>query len=560
MKYFSMKNLVKWSKKNRLVLGILVLAFLIRVMGIYFDYPGVRQISDESYHISFIVKALNERSLFPDVILQYPLLLTLLYFPVVILKLILTALVGGFFSVTEIKDFLFTTGMGQLIIITRWFSVLFGTATVYLVYKLVEQINKNKSAAILASLAYAFSLVPVYISHWGKMHSIMVFFLLLALYFVLRFERSEKIRWWFYSCLAASLSISVHYLGISAFIFPLAAWWLHKKEFKIKEVAKGVLYYLGPAMFFYLLNWRGVKWMVRENILNYYAKSEGAGLTEVGILERFYFVFRDSLLVEPVFAILGLLALVFTFKNLFRDKFKRYVLLGLGFNYLVMISIVAAPWHSRWLLPFISLLILLGSGYAVNLVEKIKSKNLKPLIYTALVLPAIMISAKWVWLLNTNTHIEAAKWIKSNIAPNKIVYSFDYKLELPLSISAAEWQVEENKVDSAKLKYIINNGDKFRGYNLYYDFGKNRFAELGGEQTNYVLFSFKKSEEEEEIIRKLNKYYQLKLAQGFKPISCEKRAIAEVGQVVNNPTSWLRIWGLIASGPNIQIYKISEKK
>ena len=139
----------------------------------------------------------------------------------------------------------------------------------------------------------------------------------------------------------------------------------------------------------------------------YYKNSGSASIAPVGNLERFYYAFRDSFLVEPVFMLLSLATVVFYFRKIIVDKYRRYLLFGLLFNYLVMIVVVAAPYHSRWLAVFISLSIILSTGIVYEwLLEKSKIKFMPLAAIIVLIIPNLFFSAKWVYLLVNNTYIE----------------------------------------------------------------------------------------------------------------------------------------------------------
>src|SRR4030043_1211861 len=207
-------------KKNIYIIFILAIGFFIRWYGIYFDYPfGTNNIWDEIYSMVYLLDALEYKNFFITSY-NYPLLLPWMYLPTLIIRLGYIALSHGIFNLNELKEFLIAGGIGQVYIIVRWYSVVFGTATIWLLYKIYSLIFKNKISLYFLSAAYAISLVPVFLSHWGKAHSIMVFFLVLSLYFILQFEKEKNLKYFYWSAIAGACSISIHYIGISAAIFP----------------------------------------------------------------------------------------------------------------------------------------------------------------------------------------------------------------------------------------------------------------------------------------------------------------------------------------------------
>jgi hypothetical protein len=545
-----MKNLIK---SNYILIIILLFAFAVRCYGIYFDFPGTRYIHDETYEISYIVKAMSEATLYPDVILQYSFFLAILYLPFVILKLLYLMIREGLYNMPELKEYMILYGMGELMVITRWVSVMFGTATVYLSF-LIGKFIWNKKTGLLVSAGFAFSFVPVFLSHWGRRHMIMAFFILLTLYFILRFERDKKIKWFYYSNLSASLAIASHYLGINALIFPLAGYLMNRDVIKLKDIINNIFIYIISFTMFYVANWNGFIWMLNANLGGHYGEGSVASLSSIGTVERFYYLFRDLFFVSPIILILGLGALT-RIKEIWQNKLIRYIIFGLGFNYLIMILLVASPHNSRWLIVFSSYLTVIALGFWSNYIfGKIKKPVIIIFLFTLIILPGMIISIKYGYLLNYNTRIEAQAWIENNISREEKIYSFDYIIEVPLSVEAAQWQTEENKVNSAKNKYITSNQDKLSayGYNLFYDFGNERYSGLSGNDVDYVLISYTNLENKEKTIDELAKYYEFEAVTNFTPTNLG----IDAGDNVNNPNNFFTLLKLKKSGPYIVIYKI----
>ena len=66
----------------------------------------------------------------------------------------------------------------------------------------------------------------------------------------------------------------------------------------------------------------------------------------VGRYERFYYVFRDYFNIDPVFTVMFIVMMALSFKFLIKNRYARYILVGWLFNYLLLITIMAAP-HMR---------------------------------------------------------------------------------------------------------------------------------------------------------------------------------------------------------------------
>src|SRR3989338_11306084 len=103
--------------------------------------------------------------------------------------------------------------------------------------------------------------------------------------------------------------------------------------------------------------------MFKEMNTNYYGANSYGGIVPTGAVERFYYVFRDSFMLEPIFVSLFAVLIVFGLKKLIKNKLTRYILAGLAFNYFLMITIIVGPRMTRWFLIFITLSTPLAAGY-----------------------------------------------------------------------------------------------------------------------------------------------------------------------------------------------------
>ena len=130
-------KIMGFLKSNYPIIMILLIAFSFRWYGIYFDYPRTNFIWDETYDMSYLMNLLEEKKLFSDNFTSsYPLLLPILYFPITLLRMIYIALINGLDSASAFKNHVIEYGIGEIYIVSRWYAVFFGTATVLLIYKI----------------------------------------------------------------------------------------------------------------------------------------------------------------------------------------------------------------------------------------------------------------------------------------------------------------------------------------------------------------------------------------------------------------------------------------
>lgn len=574
-------------KNNYIIILIILVAFFVRFYGIYFDYPYRGEyVWDEFYQIKYLLNAIEEKSLFAKSSGD-PVLLAFLYFPILILRVIYISLREGIYNINELKGYLVENGMGQIHIIIRWYSVFFGTATVYLIYRIYKLIFKHKFSYYYSALVYSFSLIPVFLSHWGKTHSAIVFFLILSLFFILKFEKEKKIKYFYWSTIAAACSFSVHIVGLSAIIFPLSGavfnrfyifnqqgGFLKKLKNNIinnKILIKASVLYISIVSFFYLFVIKDyLTWLSKENVFSV-----------IG-MERFYYIFQGSFKVEPVFTLLFFIIIAFNFKKFSKHQYIKYIIIGILFNYLLMATIFVLPMRSRLYLIFITLAAPLAAGYLIDFfnsyIEKIKRKSLGRifvyLIAVLLLTPSILLSTHWLTIAKNNTAVEAASWLQKDINQGELVYTFYNILYAPLTYEAALWHKENNNIkESVKVNFILDHKDNFmdEGLNLRYDFKKYRYRELGGEDTKYIIiyyWSTEKTIESEpgrfkkekayDILENIKKYHNIELVKTFFPTHDEELADMGIMDYLNNPLSWKVLWRLEKSGPFIEIYKLTK--
>jgi len=552
-------KLYDFIKGHYIAATIILLGFFVRWYGIYFDYPGTGYIWDEIYNISHLLEILDKKTIFlswtPS---PYPFFLPFLYIPVLGLRIIYLVLLNGITSLSGIKNYFIMEGMGQLFIVSRWYSVIFGTMTVYLVYRIYSYAFKEKASSYYAALVYSVSLVPVFLSHWGKVHSAMVFFFMLSLLYSLKYEEHKKNKFLYFSVICSAFSVSTHYIGISSVIFPLYAIFKNKKIITTKAATISLGVFTSITAFFYLANYNGVL-RILVDMKRYYDSTGYTSILPIGRWERFYYIIRDYFYLDPVFSIVFLIMLVLLIRAQLKNNFTKYILIGLFFNYLLMISIIAAPKMSRWLLIFVSLSVPLGAG---SLIDFLKEKKINNLVIAAvgglLILPTFFVTWHWLNLLDHNTYMETKKWLENDIGHRAVVYTFDPLVYAAPSYETARHEKEVNyNLVSKKYEYILQNKDAFegKGVRLLNDKRSNRFKELGGPDTKYVIVN------NESVVKEIEKYHAVRPVRIFmqtdEPEHLEKGIS---GDYLNSPENFWDLLTLDKSGPNILIYEIMDNE
>jgi len=554
-------SLIQKVREHYILVSIIVFGFFLRVYGIYFDYPAVEIVTAETWNMSYLLRVL-QGDVFNNV-LQYPALLSFLYIPGVLIKIAYIAVVRGLYGIDTLKAYFIVNGMGDLVVVARWYAVFFGTATIFLIYKIYRIVFKQEPPALYAALVCAVSLMPVLVSHWGKAHSGLIFFLVLSLYCILRFEEEKKLLWFWCSVITAALSFSAHYLGVNAFFIPLWGYVWNRESIKFRTVFKAALAYGAIVAFFYLVNYRGVFYSLYITLISptsYYGSNNYTSIYPIGRWERFYYVIRESFNLEPAFVGLFLGLLVFNIKKFFKDRFVRYIAVFLACNYLFLTLVVASKYMSRYETPFILFSSTLAAAIAMEwLLKKGFGKFALCAIGTLFLIPSLIFTAKWLILIHNDTMVAAREHRSYPAAKGDVIYSTNNLIDVPLSYDAALWQRDMNGVTaSGKINYIISHKEQFQnsGINIFYDRALRR-KELAGPATKYAVVTYWNSDDGVTKVEKIKKEHTLELVQKFYPTDRKDLPLGEIEEgYVNNPLNWRVLMQLRGTGPFVEIYRV----
>jgi 4-amino-4-deoxy-L-arabinose transferase-like glycosyltransferase len=121
-----------------------------------------------------------------------------------------------------------STLFGHSMIAIRIPGAIAGAASVLLLYLIVNRLYKNRVIALLS--AGMLSIASLYINRLAMMDNFMALFLLLTVFFYLKFKDSRQNKWIYLAGIAAGLSFLSKYTGICAILF-LVVQSLFDKEF-----------------------------------------------------------------------------------------------------------------------------------------------------------------------------------------------------------------------------------------------------------------------------------------------------------------------------------------
>jgi len=170
-------------------------------------------------------------------------------------------------------------------------------------------------------------------------------------------------------------------------------------------------------------------------------------------------------------------------------------------------------------------------------------------------LPSLYLTVHWLSLLNHNTYMEVKEWLENDIRHSAVVYTFDPLVYTAPSYETAWYEINKNyNLVSKKFDYIVQNKDSFegKGVMLLNDKRNNRYKELGGEDTEYVIVC------DSSTVHEIEKYHKISLILSFNPIGNNGKKDNIKGDALNSPVDYISIISLDKSGPPLEIYKVLQ--
>ncbi|MEK7791048.1 MAG: glycosyltransferase family 39 protein [Deltaproteobacteria bacterium] len=557
---------------------ILLFGFLIRLAGIEFGLPDVYH-ADEPMMVNHAVSYASWD--FNPHYFKLPPLLSYLLFIIYGIYFAIGCLFGFFGSISEFQE-LFIANPTSFYLLSRFiFGVLFGTASIYLVYSLSVSFFKEKGIALLSSFFLAFSFLHVIHSHYVYHDIPMVFFILLTVRKIYELYKDPKLSHYLWSAFFGGIAAGFKY---NAALLSLSLFLAHVlKEEKISFRALFLdkkLYAAAVVMIFtYFLT----------NPFSIVSFSEFAGelTTQFDAEDRlpFFYHLRYSLaegMGKPllVCSLAGFLIVIFQLGR------AGSVLFSFPLIFYLFCVFVSQP-HERYMLPivpffaisaayFIFWLYLLSTKPRVAECEgsPLKKSSLLYLMAGLVALPTL-IKSLYVdgMLFQSDTRTEAKEWIEKNI-PKEASIALDHTFFLPRLLHSSK-QLEEKwaEADSALQKrrielisrlserktayhlfYLVSQGDMNEAFLFSRPVIKKSWKELKERGIQYVVIH-KREEDFSDFY--LNIDQQARLLQTFSPYRDSKK-IYSVEPVINTAVPFLsqEVYSRVRTGYTIQVYAV----
>lgn len=397
------------SKNSKILFAsILALAFLVRVLGISYALPQ-EFISDEFLMVAVSLKMLDEKTLRPyfgDIFYHQP-LSAYISLGGIGAYLGWEMLAGKFTSLKAMADYYalnHAANARELLIVTRFLAVLFGVATVYLIYLIGRDLFGSR-VGLISAFFTAFDLLLIETNHTGRVWSFLVFFITLSFWASVQVLKRGSFKDYIFSAIASSLSLATLMPGVLSFFSSL----IPNFSLRGKKIwtAFLILFFVGLASIY--LNPRGL-----GVIFLRFAEHGSIGASRVGWLHKFIDPFVTLFNFMPAYFLLFFVALLI----LYKEDLKKFLLLASfpAAYYLFIGPLFSYGNVERALTPFAPYIIIGAAFAADRFFDRIRSKLLFSASILVLALYSIFFSVLFdIKISRPDTRIEAIEWMKKNV-------------------------------------------------------------------------------------------------------------------------------------------------
>jgi 4-amino-4-deoxy-L-arabinose transferase-like glycosyltransferase len=361
-----------------ILLAILTVAFLLRIYGINYDLPFLYD-QDEPIFVTHALGMLKNHDLNPHWF-GAPASTTMYLLALLYAAIFAGGRVLGIFNTAEDFRNLYYANPTMFYLTGRIVSVLFGVATIWLIYKLGRKLF-NPLTGLIASAILSLSPVHISLSQQVRMDVQMTFLLVLALWYCLNILERQDWKSYLLAGFVTGLATVTKYPAV---VFTLTVALTHflstpsrrlSDHRKLAGSAAACVFgaFIGAPYVF--LDFRSVLRDVATE-----ARPEHLGAVGEGLLRNLGWYLSGPIpasisFVGSLSAAAGLIMCLAT-----KDK-RRWVLVSFPLLFLVFISSLNLRWE-RWVLPVIPFLCLLLT-YAVSRVTGGLSSRLGPRWATA---------------------------------------------------------------------------------------------------------------------------------------------------------------------------------
>ena len=487
-------------------------------------------------------------------------------------------LIFGKFS--SLGDFIaeYAIDPSNFYLISRYFTALIGTATVYIVFLVTKMLYK-KEIALTAAFFLGMSFLHVRDSHFGIMDVAATFLVMCSYIFIFRSGETRKVKDYFFAGLFAGLAASTKYLGV---LLVLPLFISHQfvigeegAKFSKRLIDKRLMFFIFSFIVFFIA---ASPHFIRDySFILSFLSSQGRYLEEQRHINLGYgwiYHAKVSLFYGAGWTLL-ISAIVGALSFLRRTPKKALVLLIFPAVYYFLVG-GSHVVITRYMVPLIPFVCITGAIFVPGLGSRLFNNKKGPakgfftiLLALIIISPSAYSLLRFDKLLATkDNRLIAAEWAQDNMPQGSTVYQSGTKFgNLYIWEDLGRLEAEHEKVIASGGKGRVSGArveyQKRRniiGYKQWeYDAGKKKFTyndeEVQGlpdyiiiEESPLLLYSAT-SEGVREILRR-----NYTLLEEFKALDMnEKGNVYDQQDAFYMPFSGFR--GVVRPGPNIYIYE-----
>lgn len=470
------KKVIELVKKDKTITAILVVAVLLRFIGIYPGYHPYH--SDEGMSYSSAIEMIRNLNIDPGRY-DYPALIPLINAVIYILLFIPLFLIKSLIfspgdlptkgqNIVEIWQQVVIANQQTMVLFWgRFVTAAFGVGVVFLVYKFSAIFFKDKRIGLVAAFLTAVNFRQVLNSHLGLPDIYNAFFLLLAFYFLALLLKNPNRQNYLLSGVASALYFSTKY---QPFLFPvfvlvhLYLVWKTKSNFLKKDFLIAAL--LTPIIFLILNPYHLIHWDEFVAINSYNVFKYGVGIKVLNFYPISYLYHIGIGQFIFISIILGILI------GLRKYTFKTLILLSVVFPFMfLLIYYTRGGYYTRNFVTLTPLFLIFAAIFLVWIFDYFaRILKLKQNVI-GFVLGVVIIFSSWDNLKNSFIssyyfskpwgYEQAHKWAQINIPEKSKVmshpwdkYPRDKSLEIiPLEISTV-FSLAEMQEENADFGFI----------------------------------------------------------------------------------------------------------
>ncbi|MDO8584867.1 MAG: glycosyltransferase family 39 protein [bacterium] len=426
------------------LLLIIAVAFFVRLAGISYGLP-MWLVSDEPPFIFGALKMMELRSLVPALhaaefgrILYFPPYLSYIYLvlfiPVLVIKyLLFSGTFPQFISATTLDP-------SALFIAARLASVVLGTATVWLVYKIGKNVFAAEAPALYSAAFLALSFLHANFSHWARHWVPATFFFALVMYVLSRADIAARRRY-LLATLFAGIGVGINYqAGLSALF--IALWFLLYDRLSLRErwVYGSALLFTALVALAYALYPGGLV-VHAENVV-------GGAKSIIGFFAGYGFYAKKLIETESAFFVFIIAGLLYAFL-----RKRRFFAVASLFSFAYIAVFYLFFFHMDRYILMLYPLFALVAGYGMHEATMWIAARSRFLAYGLGVVVFGTMAAGVLrfdsLLLKNDTRVQAAEWTAANVPAGEKVVTFARLMRIPTTADAVQ---EQRRLDPGSLR------------------------------------------------------------------------------------------------------------